>query len=153
MKLVRALGEHRYNALRLHHALGWIGSHVPRFLRLTASRIMYYWLPPPHEGWPAYSVWIITLASIPAFWIGRTNPASNLLAMVSIVYSCPYAFVQADLRYHYPSLWMTAVPAGYAFTRLAARIRRFAPLAMASQTGDRQEPHRIAPGSRTQAAD
>lgn len=120
-ELVRTLGERGYNQRRMGEALGWIESHFPQFLQLTAQRTIYYWLPPPREGWQSYGYWAITLLSIPGFWLGRKNRNSNVLVIASLMYSIPYAIVQADVRYRYATLWMQALAAGYVAAMLLSR--------------------------------
>ncbi len=113
-ELVRTLGERAYNQQRMSDAFHWIKSHPAQFARLTVLRTAYFWLPPVREGWQACGYWMVCLFSIPGFWIGRKYE----FAVASVLFSLPYAFVQADVRYHYPALWMQALAAGFAIAKI-----------------------------------
>ena len=129
---VALYGESSYNRIRLKDAVRWIVSHPGRFGSLSAQRILYYWLPSTREGWQALGYWGITILAIAGMWIGPQTPSTRLFFLAGLAYSIPYSLVQADVRYRFPSLWIQALPAGYAFVEIARmasrRIMQHAPV-------------------------
>jgi len=113
-KVVAAMGEGRYNQMRMREARQWIGSHPKDFLRLTAGRAFYYWLPARREGWPAPLYWFLTAAGAWGLWLSRRNRLALLLALASVLYSGTFLLTATHLRHRYPSLWIWALLAGYA---------------------------------------
>jgi hypothetical protein len=133
-KLVAVMGEGPYNQMRLRDALDWIRNHPAQFLRLSASRVWYYWFPSPRQGWQAYLYWIIGGFGIWGLWISRNNQWAHLLALTSIVYSLTFTLVAIYLRYRFPSLWISALFAGCGVIEILDRIRsRLAQLTFGSR--------------------
>ena len=112
-EMVASMGEGRYNRKRLRDGLCWIQAHPRRFLQLSAQRAFYYWLPPRTEGWPAYSYWVLTILAVAGVWIGRRHRTALLLAAAAVVYSLPFVIVHTIDRHRFPSLWISALLAGY----------------------------------------
>lgn len=121
--LVAVMGETAYNRKRFLDALVWIRAHPGQFLSLSAFRAFYYWLPPPREGWTAYPAWVVTVLAAAGLWLGRLQRSVVLLAAVALVYSLPYVVIQAVGRYHYPTLWISALLAGHAATSMIRNSR------------------------------
>ena len=120
---VARMGEGPYNQMRLRDALAWIRSHPRRFLELSAGRVFYYWFPSRREGWPAYGIWAMTILAIAGAWLGRANRTARFIAAAALLWSLPFVLVQTDVRYRFPSLWMTALLAGYAVEILRRRTQ------------------------------
>jgi len=111
-KLVAVMGEGPYNQMRLRDGLDWIRKNPQQFLKLSASRVMYYWLPSPGQGWQAYLYWIIGGFGIWGLWVSRNNRWARLLALTALVYSLTFTVISIYLRYRFPSLWISALLAG-----------------------------------------
>jgi hypothetical protein len=112
---VRNMGEVRYNSSRMREAVRWIERHPSRFWWLVLRRVGEFWFPTP--GNPriyAYSVWFVTgLSAIGLIdLIRRRERAAWFLAGALVVFSLPYYFVQSEMRYRTPVLWLSLVPAG-----------------------------------------
>lgn len=109
---VRSMGEVSYNRSRMAEALAWIRSHPGDFLRLTAQRAGY--LIVPHSP-RAYQRLIATLLSVGTlvglvllYRTGRRATASAVLGALA-GYQGIYLFVQHDVRYVYPMLWVQSL--------------------------------------------
>lgn len=61
---VRAMGEVKYNDLRLREALNWISSHPARFVTLSAKRFIAFWMPTQNGEVPYVSEWRLGRASL-----------------------------------------------------------------------------------------
>jgi len=127
-RLLRTLGEVRYDRLRTADTLRWISSHRQRFAELTGGRILDFWFPDPMESaYSCYAIWAITLLSIPgmALMVRRREAITPLIFCVWAIYPLLYYVVVSCDRYRYPILWTSLLPAGYA---LAALISGFRPV-------------------------
>jgi len=122
-KLVASMGEGPYNRLRLRSTLNWIRNHPGQFVKLTALRVWYYWFPSPRQGWPAYLYWIISAFGMWGLWTSRHNRWAFSLAMAAVVYSLTFTLIAVDVRYRFPSLWISALLAGCGVTELPDRVR------------------------------
>jgi hypothetical protein len=122
--LVLAQGEGPYNRAKLASALDWMRGHVARFLQLCAARAFYYWFPSGREGWPAYGYRLVSALAILGVWLSRKNRVAMWLAAAAVVYSAPFILIQSDVKYGFPMLWASALPAGYAIN---AGCRRWLP--------------------------
>ena len=118
---VASAGEARYNREREREAMQWIGSHPGRFARLCAQRVWFYWLPSSRQGWQSYFYCAITILAVCGIRAARGNPAARAIALGAVVYSLPFIVVQTNARYRYPSLWTTALLAGYFLSRWRAK--------------------------------
>ena len=133
-KLVAAMGEGRYNQMRMRDAYDWIRTHPGQFLKLSAARAFYYWFPSRNEGWPALLYWIMTVLGIFGMWISRKNRLARSLTLAAIAYSATFTVISTHLRYRYPSLWISALLAGCGVVEIVARMRSAAQ--SAKQHGD-----------------
>ena len=122
-RLLRGMGEVRYDRLKKDEALVWIASHPARFAQLTASRFVDFWFPDPVANpFRCYSIWVVTLLSIPGLvmMIRRREPATVLVLLVWLIYPLMYYIVLSCDRYRYPILFTSLLPAGYGLA-LAAK--------------------------------
>ena len=106
-------GEPRYFSGLQTQALAWIRSHPRRFLELTAGRIRLWWA-------GTRAVAILSAFGIAGLWIRRREPFARAAASGLFFFSLPYCVIQFDPRYAYPALWLLALFAGYAVSRLLA---------------------------------
>ena len=114
---VKQLGEVEYNRSRLTQALHWIRSHPARFGELTARRLVEFWFPNPAVVTIySYSIWLITAISFAGLRLMIRNrlPVTGFLVIVLIMYPAVYYLLQSSIRYRYPILWLSLLPAGYA---------------------------------------
>jgi hypothetical protein len=123
---MRHMGEAAFNRAALRDAAGWAARNPGAFARLTAERVWLYWF--PEDAW---EIWIITLLSLGGLWAARSLTvavrcrAQSGLALLwpfLVVYPLPYYLVQAMARYRYPALWVSALLAGYAISRVRWRV-------------------------------
>jgi hypothetical protein len=125
-KLVAAMGEGRYNQMRLRDAFHWIRSHRRKFLQLSAARVLYYWFPSRVEGWPAYLYWVMSGFGAWGVWVSRKNHLALSLALAAVIYSATFTVISTHLRYRFPTLWISALFAGCAMIEIVERIRNTA---------------------------
>lgn len=125
----RDLGELNYDRTRLAMAKVWMRTRSDRFIRLTLSRILTFWFPGTYEyPFKAAVIWIFTLMSIPGMLIMafRRMPVTAFAIFVLLEYPLMYYLIVCDVRYRYPVLWLSLLPAGYFLawlTRLIASHR------------------------------
>ena len=120
-RLLRNLGEVRYDRLRTADTMRWIFSHRQRFAELTAGRIVDFWFPDPRQSvYTSYAIWAITLLSIAGMvlMVRRRQDAAPLFFTVWLIYPLLYYVVVSCDRYRYPILWTSLLPAGYALQAL-----------------------------------
>jgi len=135
-----SLGEARYDRIRTADAWKWISANPAKFLRLTTARAWQFWFPATetvhgsidtadrhvamstrlqawiaHQNRLAYGVWAITALSIPGFilMLRRKVTMTVFAAAALLVYPLLYYIVVSDIRYRYPVLWLSLLPAGY----------------------------------------
>ena len=116
-RLLRTLGEVRYDRLRTADTIRWISSHPKRFAELTAGRIVDFWFPDPAQApYTCYAIWAITLLSIPGIvlMVRWREAIAPLIFGVWLIYPLLYYVVVSCDRYRYPILWTSLLPAGYA---------------------------------------
>jgi hypothetical protein len=122
----QALGEAEYMRRRQAAAFAWIRRHPARFAALTAARIRMFWLP-DNDYWAAYahSIAFVTLAAALglAQLARRREPIVVFFTAALLVYPALYYFVQSDLRYRTPVLWISLLAGGYFLGDLAKRLR------------------------------
>jgi len=123
VKLVATMREGPYNRLRFRSAFDWIQNHSGQFVTLTALRVWYYWFPSPRQGWPAYLYWIISAFGMWGIWTSRHNRWAFSLAMTAFVYSLTFSLIAVDVRYRFPSLWISALLAGSGVMDVLDRVR------------------------------
>ena len=117
---VLAMGEARYNELRLHEAGHWITGNSHRFMSLCIQRLVAFWLPHDSENLSReifqpgrraerYSIYLMTFLSIVGLWVtARRDVKSATVCSIWLwVYPTIYYFVQFEDRYRYPIMWVT----------------------------------------------
>ncbi len=145
MEELHRLGEIQYDRTRTADAEAWIRSHGARFTRLTQTRIKEFWFPATENipatiqfanafSVPHYSqiwahqqnriarvMWLITALSLPGLILmARRREAVTLYILaVSAIYPLMYYVVVSDMRYRYPILWLSLLPAGYLLREIA----------------------------------
>jgi hypothetical protein len=127
-RLLRTLGEVKYDRLRTADTMRWISSHPKRFAELTSGRFVDFWFPSPMESaYTCYAIWAITLLSIPGIvlMVRQREAIAPLIFCVWLIYPLLYYVVVSCDRYRYPILWTSLLPAGYA---LEAFISGFRPV-------------------------
>jgi len=134
------LGEVQYDRRRIADAKNWARSNPDKFLDLTLTRILQFWIPareanPVERGRSAYSyvvpdwvqswvrqqngvayaIWVITLLSIPGLFLMVRNrePLTFYVLAVLAIYPLTYYVTVSDMRYRYPVLWLSLLAAGY----------------------------------------
>lgn len=120
-RLLRNMGEVAYDRLRMRDAKNWIETHPHRFAILTVKRIRDFWFPPlTGHPWKMMIVWFATLLSIPGYVLmaKRGLPTTRFAFVALLVYPLMYYIVISDVRYRYPVLWLTLLPAGYFLVQL-----------------------------------
>jgi hypothetical protein len=126
---VLELGEAKYCELRLHEALHWIGDHPARFLKLTAMRFVFFWMPNEsgtvvlrtlmpelqqfHVGVGRHLervvIYLMTLLSGAGLLLLYKKDARSAAICMSCLtlYPLVYYIVQFEDRYRYPIMWVT----------------------------------------------
>ena len=115
-QLLHAIGEVAYDRRRTADAMIWIKSHPDRFRVLAIDRFCEFWFPPPQESqFKVGVVWAITILSIPGLilMIYRRERITLFVIPVLLLYPPMYYAVVSDVRYRYPVLWLSLLPAGY----------------------------------------
>jgi len=136
---LQRVGEVQYDKNRTSDAKAWIRAHPAMFLKLTARRILEFWFPPAEvippeytfsnnfgladydQRWMRqqhgvdYAIWIVTGLSIfgLALMVFRRQTVVVFALAVLVVYPLMYYLVVSDVRYRYPVLWLSLLPAGY----------------------------------------
>jgi len=148
---LRNLGEVRYDRLRTAETLSWINANPGKFWWLTLARVWQFWFPATEQlrptgsearrefvsiawvqSWIAYrnfvarTVWLITVLSIPGFalMLRRKEPSAAFIAAALAAYPVLYYVVVSDVRYRYPVLWLSLLPAGYFLVSTVDRKRQ-----------------------------
>jgi hypothetical protein len=115
-RAVRDLGELDYDHQRMAEAEAWMRAHPDRFLHLTVSRFFAFWFPPGEEHpFKAGVIRVFTLLSIPglALMAYRRVRVTAFTLFVLSVYPLVYYVVVSEIRFRYPILWLSMLPAGY----------------------------------------
>jgi hypothetical protein len=115
-QMLLEMGELNYDRERLAEANGWIRTHPEQFRRLTFARIREFWFPRRVEHpFKAAVIWAATILSIPGIVLmaRRREGVTLFLLSVLLVYPLMYYVVFSDVRFRYPILWLTLLPAGY----------------------------------------
>lgn len=137
--LLEKIGELPYDQMRTADAKAWMRAHPQRFLELTTARVLEFWFPawiviPPDvefankfdspnytQHWVgqqnriACAFWAITALSLPGifFMARRREPVLLFVLVVMGIYPLMYYLIVSDVRYRYPMLWISLLPAGY----------------------------------------
>ena len=126
---VREMGELNYNRDRMAKATAWISTHRAAFLQLVFERFAGFWFPLSGYAPPPFSfgVCCTTLLSLPglAWMYRRRRDAAWLMFAVAAAYPWLYCLVRSDIRYRYPILWVSLLPAGYFLAQLAPLVRKW----------------------------
>ena len=114
---VLELGEPKYFELRGREARHWIGDHPARFLKLTAMRFVFFWMPSEsgtiHVGHGRHLervvIYLMTLLSGAGLLILYQRDARSAAICMSCLtlYPLVYYILQFDDRYRYPVMWVT----------------------------------------------
>ena len=124
-QLLLKLGEVTYDRKRTADAETWIKTHPERFRQLTLARFRDFWFPPVEESaFKVHVIWAITILSIPGLiWmLFRRERVSVFVLLVLFLYPLMYYVVVSDVRYRYPVLWLSELPAGYFLWRTYAYL-------------------------------
>jgi len=149
--LLYTLGETKYDRVRLAETFRWVRAHPARFLRLTTARFWQFWFPATEklgvklggrghayelpewmQSWIArqnrlaYGIWAITALSIPGLVLMRLRrePVLAFMLLALAAYPPMYYVVVSDVRYRYPVLWLSLLPAGYFLAEIATGFSR-----------------------------
>ena len=120
---MQAMGETAYYQLRMQEALLWIRSHPGRFVKLTAQRLVFFWLSPANGKGKNLFLLVLTLlgvAGLVILWTHDRAAAAIFLAMW-LTYQMAYYFVEVSPRYRYPIDWTFWLLSAYAVWSIQAR--------------------------------
>ena len=115
-RLLQSMGEVEYDRQRVADAKRWISANPDRFRELTLGRFREFWFPiPGNRAYMTYVIWLATLLSIPGLILmaKRREPVTLFVTAVLLIYPLMYYVVVTDVRYRYPVLWLSFLPAGY----------------------------------------
>jgi hypothetical protein len=115
-QLMRSMGEVEYDRKRGADAKAWIAAHPGRFWTLTIERFRDFWFPPPYRHpLRIYMVWLTTVLSVPGLllMIHRRVPVTAFIFAVFLIYPPMFYVNVSDVRYRFPVLWLSLLPAGY----------------------------------------
>ena len=98
-------------------ALEWITTHPTAFLRLTASRVIYFWCGPLHQPGMAAGISLFTILALLGAW--RTLPTMTVpqraaLLIPPATFPLVYYVVSYTPRYRVPLDWILFMLAGAA---------------------------------------
>jgi len=119
---LRDLGEVAYDRQRILDTRAWIRANPGQFLSLSRARVLQFWFPRRVEHpFKIGIIWCITVLSIPglALMAYRRERATVYVLLVLLIYPLMYYIIVSDVRYRYPVLWLSLLPAGYFLQRLA----------------------------------
>ena len=140
----RRLGEVQYNKVRTEDAIVWIRAHPSRFAELSWARFLGFWFPAgdsipngfafqedfgvhdymrkwnSREHRIACAMSIGTALSLLglAFMVHERRPVAWFVVTSMALYPLMYYVTIGDVRYRYPTLWVTLLPAGYFLTKI-----------------------------------
>ena len=112
---VRDLGEAEYMRRKKREALDWIASNPGEFLKLTASRIAYFWGGPLHSFPSSPGYLLLAVLALLGAWqilppLGPPQRAALLIPLLT--YPLIYYVVAYMPRYGYPVRWILFLLAG-----------------------------------------
>lgn len=122
---LRAMGEVAYNRSRQREALAWIGSHPTEFMRLTAQRAGYLLFPFSRRPYQRAIAAVLTfgaLVGLVLLWRSGQRVTVAIVAGAIAGYEVIYLFVQHDVRYVYPMLWVQSLVAASVPARLLGHV-------------------------------
>jgi hypothetical protein len=143
---VKRMGELSYNREKQAAALLWIRNNPGRFCSLTAQRVLLFWFPYRDVFNPAngYTVCAITFVSLFGLFklLRDRRPIGFFILAASLLCSGLYSFIQADMFYRYPILWLSLLCAGsFAATYIHPRWERLSRLEAIMNRTPRGLPH------------
>jgi hypothetical protein len=138
-ELLRQMGEVPYDRMRVADAKRWMQAHPQKFMTLTGQRFIEFWFPATEmipavtpstpvsaitamarrwaraQNFFARAIWIVTALSLPGLilMLVRREPMTVFIVATLAIYPLMYYMVNADMRYRYPVLWLSLLPAGY----------------------------------------
>lgn len=131
------IGEVQYDKNRIVDATDWMRTHPARFADLTLRRILDFWFPPAELIPPGYefsnqtgeyrkrwmlqqhlldyAIWISTALSLFGLVLMALRRRAIVVFVMTVfaLYPPMYYLVVSDVRYRYPILWLSLLPAGY----------------------------------------
>jgi len=131
---MRAMGEIPYNHARQEEAVAWIASHPSRFAKLTAERVVAFWLPTetfafPRDytsgrTWEREVIYCMTALSMPGLILmfHRDRQSAGALCSFLVFFPLIYYVVQFEYRYRYPILWITYLLGAFSLIQLGKRL-------------------------------
>ena len=122
--LLRTLGEVKYDRMRITDVKTWVLTHPRNFGLLTLKRFREFWFPPLQQHpYMTSVIWVATAFSIAGLFlmINQREPATLFVLTVLFVYPLMYYVVVSDVRYRYPVLWLSLLPAGYCVRQLLSK--------------------------------
>jgi hypothetical protein len=125
---LRSVGEVQFDHQRIADVKAWIKTHPSKFRTLTLERIRDFWFPPlQKQQFIIYGIWAASALSIPGLilMIYRREPVTLFIMMVLLLYPLMYYIVVSGVRYRYPVLWLSLLPAGYFVHQLLFQQLRF----------------------------
>ena len=123
---MRAMGEVAYNKSRQREAFAWIASHPAAFMRLTAQRPGYLLFPfsrRPYQRVIVAAVTIGMLVGLVLLWRSGQRATAAIVVGALAGYERHLSFVQHDVRYVYPMIWVESLVAASVPVRLLGRER------------------------------
>lgn len=120
---LRDLGEAEYMRRKRREALEWITSNPDTFLKLTASRIAYFWGGPLHRFPASLGPLFLTLLALLGAWriLPPLSPPQRAALLIPLfTYPLIYYIVAYMPRYGYPIRWILFLLAGGAVWALIA---------------------------------
>ncbi|MGW8265611.1 MAG: hypothetical protein ACWGSQ_04535 [Longimicrobiales bacterium] len=112
---LRDLGEAEYMRQKKEEALEWITSNPGRFLKLTASRIAYFWGGPVHRFPASPGALLLTALALLGAWriLPTLSPPQRAALLIPLsTYPLIYYIVAYMPRYGYPIRWILFLLAG-----------------------------------------
>jgi hypothetical protein len=135
---VLAMGEARYNELRLREGIDWVTGNPHRFMSLCAQRFVAFWLPHFSEDLmreffqdgrrARFPVYLMTFLSIIGMWIiARRDIKSAIVCAIWLcLFPLIYYVVQFEDRYRYPIMWVTFLLGALPLSVVIERLWTFA---------------------------
>ena len=114
---VLELGEGPYMAEKQREAVDWIRANPGEFLRLTGTRVLYFWFGPLHKGSGAAPYLLLSLLALIGGW--RAFPTMKMPQRAALLiplatYPLVYYVVAYMPRYGEPVRWALLLLAGAA---------------------------------------
>jgi hypothetical protein len=114
---LRAMGESAYMRQARAEAVHWIRENPGDFVRLTLTRIAYFWLGPLHDPFMAFWTTLLTLLAVAGAWqrLPRmTGPQQAVMLIPLATFPVIYYVMAYMARYRIPIEWILLLLAGAA---------------------------------------